>query len=103
MQTLTELINIDYVGTFAGLTAVVCAIVQFTKSTVKKVFTKRTKDIIRLYSWIVAFAVQMFVITVQQGGFTAQDVGLAFINACLIALAAVDGYHCLKIEKDKGA
>ena len=103
MQELTELISMDYVGTFAGLTAVVCAMVQFTKSTLKKVFAKRTKYIIRLYSWIVAFAVQMFVITVQQGGFTAQDAGLAFINAFLIALAAVGGYHCLKTEKEKGA
>lgn len=99
MQLPNELITIDYLGTFAGLVVVVALIVQFTKIYIKRFFTNNLDEVIRLYSLIIAIAVQVFVIAVTQGQFTLENAGLAILNSFLISLTAIGVYHTFKPQK----
>ena len=96
-----EFITIDYLSSFAGLVAAVALIVQFTKPLVKWALKSQEQffdEIIRTYTGIVAFVLQLFVVYVTSG-FTVENVGLAAINAVAVGLLSIGLYHCFKINQ----
>lgn len=82
-------------GTYAGATLAVMVIVEFTKELpgIKAIPT-------RLWAYIVA-VVLLVLSTVFTGNIDAPTVFLCFVNAVIVAMAAVGGYditHKVKTE-----
>ena len=90
-----DFITVDYLYTFVGMVLVLGLIVQFTKGFVKGKFTD---FVVRLYTFFWAL-VLVGVVYWHQGQFNclgsdlAIIVLVAFINAILIAVAAMGGYE----------
>lgn len=86
----TDLITTSYLGSFAGLVAVTYLLVQFFKDPIKQ----RLNDWwVRLLSVGIAVVIQLFVLYVS-GNWTVEAIGLAVLNAFLIAITAA-GMHDL--------
>ena len=82
-------------GTYAGATLAVMVVVEFTKELpgIKAIPT-------RLWAYIVAVAL-LVLSTVFTGNIDAPTVFLCFVNAVIVAMAAVGGYditHKVKTE-----
>lgn len=95
-----DFFTLDFLATFAGAVAAVTLIVQFTKGIVKNRFGDAA---VRLYALIWSWIVLGFVLYVQ-GDFTAQAVGLAFLNGVLVAFTATGAYETIadvRAEKKK--
>jgi hypothetical protein len=86
---LDNFVTLDYLGTFAGMVAVIVLITQFTKDLVDKISGKiATKYLVFTYSMIVLVAYQ-----VMTGTFELSKVLLTIINAMLLTMTAQGGYE----------
>lgn len=95
---MNEFMTPETLATFAGLTAAVGLIVQFTKSIVKKQFGDAS---VRLYAFIVALALTFIFAPAGTG---IQGIILTVINSILVATSAMGGYEIItdpKAEKKK--
>lgn len=96
----SDFFTLEFLSTFAGMTAAVAVIVQFTKEFVKDSFPDWA---VRLYALIVSAAVQFFVLYVQDG-LTVENIGLGVINTVLVTLTAIGAYDVISdpnAEKSK--
>lgn len=84
-----DFMTLDVLTTFAGLTAAVIVIVQFTKSMVKRRFGDH---LVRLYTFIVALILTFLF---ARNGLNIQDIVLTIINAMYITIASMGGYEIL--------
>ncbi len=84
-----DLMTMDVLTTFAGLTAAVIVIVQFTKSLIKKRFGSH---FVRLYSFIIALILTFLF---AGGGSGVEGIVLNIINAMLITISSMGGYELL--------
>lgn len=85
----------NMLGTYAGATIAVTVVVEFTKDLpgIKNIHT-------RLWSYFVA-VILLILSAVFTGNVDAQTVFISFINAVIVAMAAVGGYditHKIKTE-----
>ena len=86
----SDLFTTSYLGSFAGLVAATYLLVQFFKDPIKR----RLSDWwVRLLAVFIAVAIQLFVLYVG-GQWTVEAIGLAVLNAFLIAITAA-GMHDL--------
>lgn len=84
-----DFMTADVLTTFAGLTAAVMLIVQFTKSIIKN---KLGDSFVRIYSFIIAL-ILTFVFASQ--GNNLQSIIMTVINAIMITIASTGGYEML--------
>lgn len=78
-------------ATFAGMVGAVSLIVQFTKG----FFKSSVPDwVVRLYTLLVAVAVQFFVLYIG-GQLTVETVGLGIINSVLVATSSMGAYETI--------
>jgi hypothetical protein len=86
---LDNFVTLDYLGTFAGMVAVIVLITQFTKELVDKISGNlSTKYLVFIYSMIVLTGYQ-----VMTGTFELSKVLLTIINAMLLTMTAQGGYE----------
>lgn len=85
-----DLFTTSYLGSFAGLVAATYLLVQFFKEPIRQHLSDWW---VRLLSVFIATAIQLFVLYVS-GGLTVESIGLAVLNAFLIAITAA-GMHDL--------
>lgn len=83
-----DFFTIEMLSTYAGLILAVYVFVAFTKGFIKKWFTD---EVVRLFALLVAFIIQVFVLYVQSK-IGVETIGLAFLNAVLVALSTT-GLH----------
>ncbi|GAB6170530.1 hypothetical protein JCM15765_33220 [Paradesulfitobacterium aromaticivorans] len=86
----SDLFTTSYLGSFAGLVAATYLLVQFFKEPIRQHLSDWW---VRLLSVFIAAAIQLFVLYVG-GNFTVEAIGLAVLNAFLIAITAA-GMHDL--------
>lgn len=87
----SDFLTLETLGTFAGMTATVVILVQFTKG----FFKSSCADwAVRLYTLVISVAVQFFVLYANNA-LTVEDVGLGAINAVLVALTAMGSYEAI--------
>lgn len=84
-----DFMTMDVLTTFAGLTAAVIVIVQFTKSLIKKRFGDH---IVRLYTFIVALILTFIF---ARDGSNIEGIILTVINAMFITVVSLGGYEIL--------
>lgn len=95
MDTITlpqALFSVQDLTTLAGLVVAVYVIVSFMKDFLKKIGKRFSSDgtgdwIVRPFSVIIALLIMSWTIMIN-GTFTAENIGLAIINAFLVALIA---------------
>jgi hypothetical protein len=95
---MNEFMTIEMLATFAGLTAAVALIVQFTKSIVKNNFADGA---VRLYTFIVALVLTFIF---AKSGAGIEGIVLTVINSILVSIAAMGGYEVVadpKARKEK--
>lgn len=86
---MDNFVTLDYLGTFAGMVAVVVLITQFTKDLVDKISGKlSTKYLVFIYSMIVLVGYQVMTKT-----FAVSQLLLTIINAMLLTMTAQGGYE----------
>lgn len=86
-----DFFTMQTLATFAGMVAAVAIIVQFTKG----FFKASVPDYyVRLYTLVVALAVQFFVLYVQ-GNLIVETIGLGIINSILVAMTAMGAYETI--------
>jgi len=93
---MNDFMTPETLATFAGLTAAVAIIVQFTKSLVKKQFGDYA---VRIYAFIISLVLTFIFAPV---GYDVQGIALTIVNAILVTLAAMGGYEVIvdpKAEK----
>ncbi|MDA8442851.1 MAG: hypothetical protein M0Z55_10820 [Peptococcaceae bacterium] len=95
----TDLFTTSYLGTFAGLVAATYLLVQFFKEPIKKRFNDWW---VRLLAVLIAFVLQSFVLYVN-GKVSVESVGLALLNAFLIAITAAGTHQLSTSAKQNGA
>lgn len=96
---MTEFMTVEMLATFAGLSAAVAIIVQFTKGLVKKQFSDYA---VRIYAFAIAIILTFIF---APTGYDAAGIVLTVVNAILVTLAAMGGYEAIadpKAEKEKG-
>ncbi len=86
----SDLFTTSYLGSFAGLVAATYLLVQFFKEPIRQHLSDWW---VRLLSVFIAAVIQLFVLYVG-GNFTVEAIGLAVLNAFLIAITAA-GMHDL--------
>lgn len=91
---MNEFFTPEMLATFAGLTAAVGVIVQFTKSIIKRQFNDYA---VRIYTFAVSLILTFIF---APAGFDIEGVVLTIINSILVALAAMGGYEVIS---DPGA
>ncbi len=84
-----DFMTMDVLTTFAGLTAAVIVIVQFTKSLIKKRFGDH---VVRLYTFIVALILTFIF---ARDGSNIEGIILTVINAMFITVVSLGGYEIL--------
>jgi len=87
-----DFFTLEFLSTFAGMTAAVGIIVQFTKGFFKGNYYPDWA--IRLYTLAVSAAVQFFVLYVR-GNLNVESIGLGVINTVLVALTAMGAYEAI--------
>lgn len=95
---INDFMTAETLATFAGLTAAVGLIVQFTKSVIKKQFGDAS---VRLYAFIVASALTFIF---APAGTDVQGIVLTILNAMLVCMASMGGYEMIadpRAEKRK--
>lgn len=88
-----DFMSIEALATFAGLTAAVSVIVQFTKSIFKKKFGD---SVVRIYTFIIAIILTFLFARTGKG---IESIALTVINAVLIAIASMGGYEVISDPK----
>ncbi|TJX15891.1 hypothetical protein E9840_01680 [Tissierella creatinini] len=86
---LDDFMTMDVLTTFAGLTAAVIVIVQFTKSLIKRRFGDH---VVRLYTFIIALILTFIF---ARDGSNIEGIILTVINAMFITVASLGGYEIL--------
>lgn len=85
---MNDFMTAETLATFAGLTAAVALVVQFTKSIVKKQFGDES---VRVY----AFVISLILTFIFAPGRDIQGVILTIINAILVCLASMGAYEAV--------
>lgn len=86
---MDNFVTIEYLGTFAGMVAVIVLITQFTKDLVDKISGKlSTKYLVFTYSMIVLIGYQ-----IMTHSFDVSKLLLTIINAMLLTMTAQGGYE----------
>lgn len=86
---MNEFMTAETLATFAGLTAAVGLIVQFTKSVVKKRFGDAS---VRLYAFVISLALTFIFAHDGQG---VHGAVLTVINSILVTMASMGGYEMI--------
>lgn len=86
---MDNFITLDYMGTFAGMVAIVVLLTQFTKDLIDKMSSKLpTKYVVFLYSLIIIIGYQ-----VMSGTFKISKLLLTIVNAIMLTMTAQGGYE----------
>jgi hypothetical protein len=96
MMNMNEYLTLEYLGTFAGVTAVTTLIVQFLKLQADRIWKIPTRYIVYLIALILLLVVQAF-----QGSLTFEKIFLNILNAILVSMASMGTYDIsfAKLEK----
>ena len=86
---MNEFMTVETMATFAGLTAAVALIVQFTKSIVKKQFGDAS---VRLYAFAIAL---LLTFIFAPASADLPGIVLTILNAILVTMSAVGGYEMI--------
>jgi len=86
---MNEFMTVEVLATFAGLSAAVGIIVQFTKQLVKKQFVDYT---VRIYAFVIALILSFIFAPAGDG---IKGIVLTILNAILVTLAAMGGYEAI--------
>jgi hypothetical protein len=92
-----DFFTLDFLATYTGLVVAVYLVVTFTKSMVKQRYADAW---VRLYAWLWALAIQVFVLYVK-GDLATATLGLAVLNAFLVAIAAAGTHDWVSDPKAK--
>lgn len=92
---MNEFLTLDFLATFAGLTAATSLVVQFTKSILKKKFGD---EVVRIYTFTIA-AILTFIFA-NSGSGPANTI-LTLLNSIVISLSAMGAYEVVADPKAK--
>lgn len=95
---MNEFITLKFLGTFAGVVAVVLLIVQFLKLPLDKVWKIPTRMIVWLISLIVLFSLGLI-----QDTITPETAFLTVLNSIVVTVSALGSYEITikKLEQKK--
>ncbi len=85
---MNNFFTLDYLGTFAGIVAIITLIIQFTKMPLDRIWKIPTRFVVWVLSYILLVAV-----SILTDNFTAEMTVLNALNAVLVAWTAMGAYE----------